>query len=184
MTNLWTVGHSTRTLPELLALLHENGIELLADVRSMPGSNRLPHFNKENLAEFLPDAGVAYAHLPALGGRRRGSVTGDTAGWKNKSFRSYADYTFTDEFRAGLDALLLAARDRRTAFMCSEAVPWRCHRSIISTILTARGHVVHHIMAPGKVEDDRLGAWGATPCFGPGGRVVWPDVQAMLVSAV
>lgn len=149
---LWTVGHSTRPIEELIEALGSFEIKVLADVRSFPGSRRYPHFNREQLRVSLPAAEIEYLHLPELGGRRRVRPDSYNMAWRNKMFRGYADYMETDEFREGIARLLNVARTRRTAIMCAEAVWWRCHRSLISDYLKAQGVEVTHIMAAGKSE--------------------------------
>lgn len=146
---LWTVGHSTREWPAFLALLRREGIEQLVDVRAFPGSRRHPHFGRDALARALPEAGIRYLHEPALGGRRRARPGAEASAWRNESFAAYADYMATAEFRAALDRLVALAAERRTAIMCSEAVPWRCHRTLIADALTARGVPVLHILDAG-----------------------------------
>ncbi|HEY6843976.1 MAG TPA: DUF488 domain-containing protein [Thermoanaerobaculia bacterium] len=141
---IWTIGHSTRTLDELVSLLREHDIERLADIRRYPGSRRYPHFSRESLAENLP---IAYVHMPELGGRRRPRPDSPNTAWRNEQFRGYADYMATPEFKSAIDALL--ASDHRTAIMCAEAVPWRCHRNLVADALTRRGHEVIHILGPG-----------------------------------
>jgi uncharacterized protein (DUF488 family) len=125
---------------------------LLADVRSFPGSRRYPHFNKENLAAALNGAGIRYEHFRELGGRRRARPDSLNLAWRNESFRGYADYMETSEFRAGIERLLELVQQERAAIMCSEAVWWRCHRSMISDYLKAQGIDVVHIMGEGKSE--------------------------------
>ena len=144
---IWTVGHSTRSLGEFLNLLAENDIGTLADVRSYPGSNKFPHFNAEQLSISLETAHVKYVHLKALGGRRKPRLDSPNTVWRNASFRAYADYMETDAFRDGINEILDLAREGRVAIMCSEAVWWRCHRSMISDHLKANGAVVEHIMS-------------------------------------
>jgi len=140
---IWTIGHSTRSLDELVSLLREHDIERLADIRRYPGSRRYPHFSRESLAEALP---IAYVHMPELGGRRKPRPDSPNSGWRNEQFRAYADYIATPEFKAAIDALL--ASDQRTAIMCAEAVPWRCHRNLVADELIRRGHEVIHIIGP------------------------------------
>jgi uncharacterized protein (DUF488 family) len=147
---IWTIGHSTRSLDELIELLLRNEIELLADVRTAPGSRRLPHFGKSVLEVELPRHGIVYVHLPALGGLRKPRPDSVNSGWRNASFRGYADYMQTREFALALEDLMRLARERRTCVMCAEAVPWRCHRSLIADALTARGVEVLHIIGPGR----------------------------------
>lgn len=143
---IWTIGHSTRLLAELLALLAEYRIEAIADVRRFPGSRRYPHFASEALAKSLPAHGIAYLWIPKLGGRRKVQPDSPNTAWRNASFQGYADYTATAEFAAGLAELLHLAVEKRTAMMCAEAVWWRCHRSIVSDVLKLRGIEVVHII--------------------------------------
>jgi uncharacterized protein (DUF488 family) len=150
---VWTIGHSTRELDEFIELLKENEIEALADVRSLPGSRKFPQFNAENLAESLPAAGIEYIPFKQLGGRRKVRKDSPHTVWRHLAFRGYADYMDTDDFKKGIDDLLQLARQKRTAIMCSEAVWWRCHRSMISDYLRSIGVTVIHIMAPGKTEE-------------------------------
>ncbi|MBV9240749.1 MAG: DUF488 domain-containing protein [Acidobacteria bacterium] len=148
-----TIGHSTRDFDEFVGLLRENDIELLADVRSFPGSRKFPQFNKESLEVTLPENGIDYSHLRQLGGRRKVKTDSKNTVWRNDGFRGYADHMETEDFRKGIDELLELAEDKRTAIMCSEAVWWRCHRSMISDYLKSRGITVLHIMGEGKVEE-------------------------------
>jgi hypothetical protein len=141
-----TIGHSTRTIEEFLAMLAAHSIQLLVDVRSIPMSRRVPQFNSDALAASLREKGIKYAHLKTLGGRRHAKKDSPNLGWRNASFRGYADYMATEEFRTGLAHLLELAREKRTAIMCAEAVPWRCHRSLIGDALLARGVIVEDIM--------------------------------------
>ena len=149
---LWTVGHSTRSLDDFLALLRTHGIEALADVRHYPGSRRLPHFNRDALAASLHEAGIEYRHIVRLGGRRKPGPDSPNTAWRSEQFRGYADYMATDDFRDGLDELLELAASRPTAMMCAEAVWWRCHRSLVSDLLKNEGHEVLHIASAGKAE--------------------------------
>jgi uncharacterized protein (DUF488 family) len=149
---LWTVGHSTRPLEEFIETLRSFEITVLIDVRSFPGSRRYPHFNRELLRVSLPEAGIEYQHFPELGGRRRVQPHSNNMAWRNKTFRGYADYMETAEFREGVARLLKVASEGRTSIMCAEAVWWRCHRSLISDYLKASGVEVSHIMAVGKSE--------------------------------
>jgi uncharacterized protein (DUF488 family) len=157
---LYSVGHSTRSLDEMLALLEENGVEVLADVRTAPGSRRLPQFGRSSLESALPAGGLAYVHLPELGGFRRPRPDSRNTAWRNQSFRGYADHMETPEFRAGLERLIglqeALRGERSVAMMCAEAVPWRCHRSLVSDALLARGVVVRHILGPGDVRPHSL----------------------------
>ena len=147
---VWTIGHSTHPIAEFIDELCSFEIKVLADVRSFPGSRRYPQFNQENLKPSLAEAAIDYQHFPELGGRRRARPDSQNLAWRNESFRGYADYMETEDFRRGITRLLDAARTRRTAIMCSEAVWWRCHRSLISDYLKAKGIEVNHIMGAGK----------------------------------
>lgn len=147
---IWTVGHSTRTQEEFTALLLSAGIEYVADVRSFPGSRRYPQFNKENIEVWLPEAGILYMQIPQLGGRRKPQPDSLNTMWRHPAFRAYADYMETTDFAKGIDILTGIAEKYRTAIMCSEAVWWRCHRSMISDYLKSVGWDVIHIMGVGK----------------------------------
>lgn len=143
---IWTIGHSTRPLGEFLHCLANNGIELLADVRSHPGSRRHPQYGQSALRDSLIEAGVDYCWMPALGGRRRARDDSPNTAWRNASFRGYADHMQTPEFAAGFAGMLQEAQKRRMALMCAEAVWWQCHRSLIADALKAAGVRVLHIM--------------------------------------
>jgi len=151
-TNLWTIGHSTRPIEELIEALISFKIKVLVDVRSFPGSRRYPQFNREQLKVVLAEAGIEYLHFPELGGRRTARPDSLNMAWRNKMFRGYADYMETLEFRIGIARLLKVSEAGRTAIMCAEAVWWRCHRSLIADYLKANGAEVTHIMAAGKSE--------------------------------
>ena len=144
---VYTVGHSTRPVDAFIALLAAHGVTALADVRTVPRSRHNPQFGREALAASLASAGIAYRPFPGLGGFRRPRPDSPNAGWRNTSFRGYADYMQTAEFRGHLDALVDLAREQTVAVMCAEAVPWRCHRSLIADALTARGIQVEHILS-------------------------------------
>ena len=150
---IWTVGHSTRTIEEFIDILRHHQIEILVDVRQFPGSRKFPHFGKVALHDALAAAGIRYEHLVELGGRRPVHRDSHNVAWRSASFRSYADYMETQPFRAGVDRLLEIARAGRTAFMCSEAVWWRCHRSMIADYLKAMGVQVFHILSTKKVQE-------------------------------
>ena len=150
---IWTIGHSTRTEEKFNDILLAHEIKSLVDVRSFPGSRRLPHFNKENLSESLPRIGIEYHHERRLGGRRRPRKDSKNTGLINDGFRGYADHMETPEFKEGIEAWLEIARNARTAFMCAEAVYLRCHRSLISDYLEALGHTVIHIIDAHTVKE-------------------------------
>lgn len=141
----FSVGHSTRSLEELLTVLGEAGVRRVADVRTVPRSRRVPQFNAEGLARALPERGLAYVHLPALGGWRRPRADSPNAGWSNAAFRGYADHMDSAEFAAGLAELEALARALPTAAMCAEAPWWRCHRRLLADALLARGWRVEHL---------------------------------------
>ena len=154
---IWTVGHSNRPEAEFLALLAHAEIEQIADVRRFPGSRRWPHFSAEALRASLAEQGIAYVHLPALGGRRGTPAEGSpNTGWRVASFGAYADYMASEPFGQGLEILERLASERRTAMMCSEAVPWRCHRRLIADALLVRGWEVLDILSKGRVEPRSL----------------------------
>ena len=142
----WTVGHSTRPIGEFTNLLRAHEICLLVDVRTVPRSRYNPQFNTDTLAQSLREAGLQYRHLPELGGLRKPKKDSLNDGWRNASFRGYADYLQTDKFQIALEEL--TAYGTRTAIMCAEAVPWRCHRSLIADALVSRSWNVRHIMSP------------------------------------
>jgi len=150
---IWTIGHSTRPMEEFIAMLQSFQIELIADIRSFPGSRRYPHFNKESLEKSLPENNIQYIHLKDLGGRRKANPDSKNTSWRNLAFRGYADYMETDAFKDGIKELEKIAIKHRTAYMCSEAVWWRCHRSIVSDYLKVKGWKVLHIMGNGKEEE-------------------------------
>jgi len=149
---IWTIGHSTRELEVFLDLLSQNRIELIADVRRFPGSRKYPHFGRDAMRGSLYEAGTEYAHFPELGGRRKPRPDSRNTAWRNESFRGYADYMETDEFRQGIQRLLTVAKGKRAAIMCAEAVWWRCHRSLIADYLKASGLKVWHIIDASKNE--------------------------------
>lgn len=155
LIQVWTIGHSTRSIDDFIEALASEDITALIDVRSFPSSKRLPHFNQRELSDALSGAGIEYVHIPELGGRRTARKDSHNTAWQNPGFRGYADYMETDAFRAGIERLLEAARVRRTAIMCAEAVWWRCHRSLISDYLKAKSVVVTHILIATKTEPHR-----------------------------
>jgi len=155
MRTIFTIGHSTRTIDEFLALLHQVAVDQLVDVRAIPRSRTNPQFNSKVLEKVLRISGVEYRHIAALGGLRHGRAkkTGQSDGfWRNKSFQNYARYTETAAFLAGLTELREIALDHCCAIMCAEAVWWRCHRRIIADYLLAGGITVAHIMGLGKID--------------------------------
>lgn len=147
---IWTIGHSTRSIEEFISLLRGQEIELLVDVRRFPGSKKCPHFNKEDLEKLLKESAIGYKHIEALGGRRKGDPNSKNIAWRNESFRAYSDYAETASFTTALKELKEDALRNKIAIMCSEAVWWRCHRSIISDHLSVEGWKVLHILSEKK----------------------------------
>jgi uncharacterized protein (DUF488 family) len=143
-----TIGHSTRTLAEFIRLLQLHAVTRVVDVRTVPRSRHNPQFNKDSLALALKQAGLGYVHLPGLGGLRHAKRDSLNVGWRNASFRGYADYMQTPEFERSLEELIRWSNRDRIALMCAEAVPWRCHRSLIADALLARGIRTEDIMSP------------------------------------
>lgn len=147
-TRIVALGHSNRPLPEFLAMLRAHGVRLLVDVRTHAGSRAVPWANPEPLAEALAGEGIAYRHLPALGGRRRPVPGSPNTAWRNPQFKGYADHMASPEFQAGLRELMHLAEATPTAVMCAEAVPWRCHRSLLADALVAQGVEVVQALDP------------------------------------
>ncbi|MGZ8175394.1 DUF488 domain-containing protein [Methylobacter sp.] len=143
-----TIGHSTRTLEEFIGLLQAHGANRVVDVRTVPRSRHNPQFNEASLPASLKNAGVGYVHMPGLGGLRHAKRDSLNPGWRNTSFRGYADYMLTPEFEQSLDELIRLANQERIVLMCAEAVPWRCHRSLIADALLVRGIRTEDIMSP------------------------------------
>jgi uncharacterized protein (DUF488 family) len=146
-STIWTIGHSTRPINEFIGMLRAHQIGLLVDVRTVPRSRYNPQFNTDTLARSLHDATLRYLHLPELGGLRKPKKDSINDGWRNLSFRGYADYMQTEEFHRALEELMVYGRDKHTAIMCAETVPWRCHRSLIADALVSRGWASRHIMS-------------------------------------
>lgn len=154
LKRIYTIGHSTRSLLEFVRLLKEHGVTRLADIRRFPGSRRHPHFAGEALAASLPRAGLEYVHLEALGGRRKPARDSQNMAWESDQFRGYADHMASAEFRAAVERLL--ASERETAYMCAEAVPWRCHRSLIADALLVHGIPSDDIASPTRRTPHKL----------------------------
>ena len=146
---IYTIGHSTRPLEEFVALLREHEIQRLADIRRFPGSRRFPHFSRDALERSLSERGIAYVHVPELGGRRKPAADSPNTALRNEQFRAYADHMATEEFRQAVGGLL---EPWRTAVMCAEAVPWRCHRNLLADDLVRRGVEVMHIIGRGEAK--------------------------------
>lgn len=167
---LFTIGHSTRTLEEFTAILKAHGIAVLADVRTVPRSRRVPQFNAETLGGKLASSGIEYLPLPALGGLRKAKPDSGNMAWRNASFRGYADYMQTPAFAAGLEQLIQVALAKPTAIMCAEAVPWRCHRSLIADALIAQGWQVIDLMGENSKKAHKLSSFAKVE----GTRVTYP----------
>ncbi len=172
---VWTVGHSTRTFEDFLQLLQKQGISLVVDVRKMPRSRRNPQFKKETLASALPTAGIGYIEAPGLGGLRRRRPDSPNTAWKNASFQGYADYMLTSDFDRSPTEMLESAANERPALLCAEAVPWRCHRSLIADALVIRGIAVEHILGPGKTRRHTLRPWAHVE----GLKITYPQGQIL-----
>jgi DNA-3-methyladenine glycosylase II len=171
---IYTIGHSTRSLDELVASLRSFGVSLLADVRTIPRSRHNPQFDAAVLPGALRTRGIAYVHLPRLGGLRRARKDSPNSGWRNASFRGFADYMGTQEFEAGLAELRALGANAVVALMCAEAVPWRCHRSLLADVLTARGATVEHISGPSRATPHHVTSFARVE----GGRVSYPGDDA------
>jgi uncharacterized protein (DUF488 family) len=165
-----TIGHSTRQLDEFIELLQRNGVTLLADVRTVPRSRRNPQFNQESLPDPLSARGIDYLHLPELGGLRKTRRDSPNTGWENASFRGYADYMQTPEFEHAVERLIELASQAQIALMCAEAVPWRCHRSLIADALVVRGIPVEHILGPSSRRPHTLRSFARVD----GTRITYP----------
>jgi uncharacterized protein (DUF488 family) len=153
---LFTIGHSTHSIEDFIALLNSHGIRHLADVRSIPKSRHVPQFNSDVLADSLRATGIEYTHLQSLGGRRHARKGSINTGWRNASFRGYADYMATPQFAQGLRTLTEIAHTSPTAIMCAEAVPWRCHRSLIADALTLKGWDIRDILTTAPARPHKL----------------------------
>jgi len=172
---VFTIGHSTRAIGDFVALLREAGVDLIVDVRRFPGSRRHPQFGRDALAASLASAGIAYRHEEALGGRRAGDPAppggSPNTAWRHDSFRAYADYMATPAFHSAIHRLMDEAARRRPAVMCAEAVPWRCHRRLITDALLARGVPVFDIIGPGPATPAVLSPHAVVL---PGGEIIYP----------
>jgi len=174
---IYSIGHSTRSGTEFIDILQAHQIAILADIRTIPGSRRNPQFNRAELSEALQRAGIQYTHLPRLGGLRKSiGARSPNQAWRNASFRGYADYMQTDEFEEGLGELLKLASRGRLAMMCAEAVPWRCHRSLVSDALLARGISVQHITGRGQASPHEMTSFASVRA----GKVTYPLPRASI----
>ena len=167
---VFTIGHSTRELADFIHLLQAHGVTQIADVRSVPRSRHNPQFNRDTLPDALQTAGIGYIHLPGLGGLRHTRADSPNLAWRNASFRGYADYMQTDAFAKNLEQLIELAKQEHIALMCAEAVPWRCHRSLIADALTVRGIPVEDIMSATHRQPHTLTPWARVD----GSRITYP----------
>lgn len=180
-----TIGHSNRSIEDFLALLKAHGVQRLVDVRTVARSRHNPQFNRlpavagDALPQTLRRAHIAYTHLAKLGGLRRAKPDSVNTGWNNLSFRGFADYMQTPEFAAGLARLEKLAQTKRCAIMCAEAVPWRCHRSLLADALTVRGHAVEHIMTPTRRNLHKLAPFARVRAK----RITYPATRATRAQA-
>jgi uncharacterized protein (DUF488 family) len=172
-----TIGHSTRPIETFIRLLKAHAVEALVDVRTIPRSRFNPQFNQETLAEALHAQGIDYRHMKALGGMRHARKDSPNLGWRNGGFRGYADYMQTEEFERALEALIALSQSQRLALMCAEAVPWRCHRSLLADALTVRGIAARHIMSEERADPHRLTAFAHVE----GNAITYPPSQLSLV---
>jgi uncharacterized protein (DUF488 family) len=156
MSTIHTIGHSTRPIDEFIEILRAHGVEQLADIRTVPKSRHNPQFAQDALSVSLTDAGIAYVYLKDLGGLRPKQANSVNAGWRNQSFRNYADYMQTETFTNAVEGLIELAEEAPTAIMCAEAVPWRCHRSLVGDALLVRGFEVLDIMSLTSAKPHKL----------------------------
>ena len=170
---VYTIGHSTHPIDEFIKILEAYEIGLVADVRTIPKSRHNPQFNQAELEQYLREHDIGYIHLKELGGLRRASKSSINTGWRNLSFRGYADYMQTEDFRAGIERLMEVARGQRTAIMCSEAVPWRCHRSLIGDALLVRNFHVVDIMGESSARPHTLTPWAKVD----GTSITYPETS-------
>ncbi len=175
LKHIYTIGHSTLDIDIFIGRLKTRGVRLLADVRTVPRSRFNPQFNRDTLPGDLAGVEIEYEYFSALGGFRHSKLSNSpNTGWRSKTFRNYADYMMTGQFRAGLDLLIAAAMDKCTAIMCAEAVPWRCHRNLIADVLTIRGFRVMHIMSDKSLYEHSVTPWAHVS----GMEITYPGLQA------
>lgn len=172
MKEIFTIGHSTRSIEEFIEILIEYSIEEVVDIRTIPKSGYNPQFNEGNLSDSLKSSGIRYIRLEKLGGLRRAKNDSVNTGWKNSSFRGFADYMQTPEFESGLDELIKISEKNKTAIMCAEAVPWRCHRSLISDALAVRKIPIIHILGKGSFRRHEITSFAKIKS----GKIIYPNV--------
>ncbi len=156
MQTIYTIGHSTHDKKKFIEILKAHGIKLLIDVRTIPKSRKVPQFNRDVLEEYLRKHKILYIHMPQLGGLRHSRKDSINTGWRNISFRGFADYMQTDEFWKGIEDLMIYAKGNDAAIMCAEALPWRCHRSLIADALLAKGAKVFHILSEKSLLEHKM----------------------------
>ncbi len=177
-TTILTIGHSTRTLQDFIHWLQEYGVSKIVDIRTVPRSRHNPQFNRESLPNDLISAGIGYVHMPGLGGLRHPRADSTNTGWRNASFRGFADYMETQEFKENLQKLIDLANQGRIALMCAESVPWRCHRSLVGDALQVRGIQVEHMLSPSRSQPHTITPWArieGTRIFYPMGKKTKPQ---------
>jgi uncharacterized protein (DUF488 family) len=174
METVSTIGHSNRTIEEFIELLKQNEIACVLDIRTVPKSRHNPQFGQDQLPGSLTAAGIEYRYLRGLGGLRHPRPDSPNSGWRNTSFRGYADYMQTEEFAQNVDAVIALAENTRCALMCAEAVPWRCHRSLVADALLVRGIPVEEIIGPQKPKPHKLTAFARVD----GTRITYPPETA------
>jgi uncharacterized protein (DUF488 family) len=167
-----TIGHSTRTIEDFTDLLRAHWVQLIVDVRTVPRSGRNPQFNEDTLAVSLKKSGIDYVRIKELGGLRRPKKDSLNMGWRNPSFRGFADYMQTPDFETGINELIRLAQGRSVAIMCAEALPWRCHRSLVADALLVRGIQVEHIMTPKKTIEHSMTKWAKVD----GKQITYPKI--------
>lgn len=165
-----TIFHSTRTIEDFISLLRKYDVQKVVDIRTIPRSRHNPQFNREELPNSLKAAGISYVHMPGLGGLRHSVRDSPNAGWRNLSFRGFADYMQKEEFEKSLEELVEQAKTERLALMCAEALPWRCHRSLIADALLVRGVHVEHILSPTSLPAHKTTPWAKVD----GTRITYP----------
>jgi uncharacterized protein (DUF488 family) len=170
---IFTIGHSTRSLDEFTAMLKEQGVGMVVDVRTVPRSRHNPQYNGDALPQALREHGIGYEHMPCLGGLRHAKKDSVNTGWENASFRGFADYMQTTDFVESLQQLIDRARTIPTAIMCAEAVPWRCHRSLIGDALLVRGIAVKDLIGKGNAREHLLTPWARVE----GERITYPAAE-------
>lgn len=173
---VYTIGHSTRLLKDFIAMLKKYNVRKLIDVRTVPRSRHNPQFNKESLPGDLSEAGISYLHMPGLGGLRHPMKDSPNMGWRNASFRGFADYMQTEDFKKSIDKLINIAKKKQVALMCAESVSWRCHRSLIADALQVRDVQVKHIMSQKSCKNHVLTPWIKVH----GAQITYPLKKAVL----